>query len=129
MKSTNAYTVDSQVARVPAEVRPIVEAARATVRAAAPGAVEIAYQGEPPSNPSTMWKLARYTVDGESRVGIGTFRRHSALFFQRGAEFDDGTGLLQGGGKASRFVPLRTPEDAERPEVRRLVERAVAAAR
>jgi hypothetical protein len=38
-----------------------------------------------------MWKLFRYTIDGESVVGIGTFADHSALFFYRGRELDDGS--------------------------------------
>jgi len=37
---------------------------------------------------------------------------------------DDGSGLLQGGGKDARFVTLRTPADAERPAVKRLVRKA-----
>jgi hypothetical protein len=71
-----------------------------------------------------MWKLFRYTIDGESVVGIGTFADHAALFFYRGRELDDGSGLLQGRGRDSRFISLRTAVDAERPEVKHLVHRA-----
>ena len=58
-----------------------------------------------------MWKLVRYAVDGANVVGVGTFADHSTLFFYRGRELDDGTGLLQGGGKDSRFVTLRSASD------------------
>jgi hypothetical protein len=122
-KSTD-YTVDQQIARVPAEVRPLVEAARQAVRTAAPHATEIAYQSNQPPNPITMWKLARYTVGGESVIGIGTFRRHSTLFFQHGVELEDPAGLLEGGGKDARSVTLRSVADAGRPEVAELIRRA-----
>jgi hypothetical protein len=71
-----------------------------------------------------MWKLVRYAVDGENVVGIGTFPRHSALFFYRGRELDDGSGLLEGSGKDSRFITLRVPADAERPAVKQLLRKA-----
>jgi hypothetical protein len=61
---------------------------------------------------------------GENVVGIGTFPRHSTLFFYRGRELDDGSGLLEGSGKYSRFIALRTPADAERPAVKRLLRKA-----
>ena len=41
-------------------------------------------------------------------------------------EIDDGTGLLQGSGKDSRFIALSTRADAERPAVKRLVRKAFA---
>jgi hypothetical protein len=71
-----------------------------------------------------MWKIVRYAVDGKNVVGIGTFPSHSALFFYRGRELDDGSGLLAGSGKDSRFIALRAPADAERPAVKRLVKKA-----
>lgn len=71
-----------------------------------------------------MWKIVRYAVDGANVVGIGTFPRHSTLFFYRGRELDDGTGLLEGSGKDSRFITLRAPTDAERPAVKRIVRKA-----
>ena len=71
-----------------------------------------------------MWKIVRYAVDGANVVGIGTFPRHSTLFFYRGRELDDGSGLLEGSGKDSRFITLRAPADAERPAVKQLVRKA-----
>ena len=71
-----------------------------------------------------MWKLVRYAVDGENVLGIGTFTNHSTMFFYRGRELDDGSGLLQGGGKDARFVTLRAPADAQSPAVKRLVRKA-----
>jgi hypothetical protein len=46
-----------------------------------------------------------------------------SLFFRRGGELDDEIGLLEGSGNA-RFIRLRTPADAERPAVKRLIRNA-----
>ena len=105
-------------------MRPTLQAARRAVKAIAPNAVEVAYQGEAPRSATFMWKIARYTVDGANVVGIGTYPDHSNLFFYRGRELDDGGGLLAGGGREMRSITLRTPADVERPQVRRLLKKA-----
>jgi hypothetical protein len=110
--------------KLPAKVRPTVEAAIRTVQQVAPKADEVTYRSQPPRSASAMWKIVRYAVDGNYVVGVGTFTNHSTLFFYRGRELDDGSGLLQGSGKDSRFVTLRGPADAERPAVKRLVRKA-----
>ncbi len=119
-----APSVSAQVNKVPARVRPIVRAAIRAVKDAAPKAEEISYAMEQPRSSRMMWKLARYTVDGSNVVGVGTFADHSTLFFYRGRDLDDGSGLLQGSGKDTRFVTLRSASDAERPEVKRLIRNA-----
>ena len=124
MTASDAIPVSDHLKKVPPAVRPIVQAARRTVKAAAPKADEISYQSQPPRSSSYMWKIVRYAVDGENVVGIGTFPRHSTLFFYRGRELDDGSGLLEGAGKDSRFITLRTPADAERPAVKQLLKKA-----
>jgi hypothetical protein len=101
-----------------------VEAAVSMVKAVAPGAEEIAYDMAEPRSSRTMWKLARYAIRGENVVGIGTYPGHSALYFYRGREIDDGSGLLQGGGKDMRFISLRSPADAEKPAVKQMVRKA-----
>ena|ERR1051326_4908249 len=103
---------------------PIVEAAIKTVRDIAPGAEQVNYRMAQPRSKSMMWKRVRFTVDGKPVVGVGTFSSHAALFFYRGRELDDPDGLLQGGGKDSRFVRLNTPADADRPAVKKLVRAA-----
>ena len=119
-----AATVSEHIKKIPPAVRPIVQAARRTVKAVAPTADEISYQSQPPRSSTYMWKIMRYAVDGANVVGIGTFPKHSTMFFYRGRELDDGSGLLEGSGKDSRFITLRTPADAERPAVKRLVKKA-----
>src|SRR5205814_9289038 len=106
MASTNRIPVSDQIKKIPPAVRPIVQAARRTIKAAAPTADEITYQSQPPRSNRAMWKLVRYSVDGAYVAGIGTFPKHSTLFFYRGRELDDGSGLLQGGGKDMRFITL-----------------------
>jgi hypothetical protein len=119
-------TVAEQMKRIPSAVRPTVQAARRTVKALAPNAKEIAYQSEPPRSKSAMWKIVRYAIGDEPVVGIGTFPTYATLYFYRGREIDDAHGLLEGSGKDMRFTRLRTPADAVRPDVRRLVRTAFA---
>jgi len=117
-------TVSGQVRKIPAAVRPTVQAAIKAVKQVAPDAKEIPYEMEAPQSERMMWKLVRYAVDGANVVGIGTFPRHSTIFFYRGRELDDGSGLLQGSGKDTRFVTLRGPQDVDKPAVKRLITKA-----
>jgi hypothetical protein len=125
MTTTTDVSLGDQLRKVPAAMRPTIKAAMNTVKAAAPKAVEeIAYRSQPPRSKSAMWKLVRYAKDGENVVGVGTFTAHATIWFYRGRELDDGSGLLQGSGKDSRFITLRSPADAERPAVKSLVRKA-----
>jgi hypothetical protein len=124
MPATKEILVSEHIKKVSPTVRPIVQAARRTVKAVAPKADEISYQSQPPRSSTYMWKIVRYAVDGANVVGIGTFPRHSTLFFYRGRELDDRSGLLEGSGKDSRFITLKAPADAEHPAVKRLLRQA-----
>ena len=121
-------TVSEQVKGIPSAVRPTVNAARRMLKSVAPKAKEIAYKSNPPRSKSAMWKLARYSIGGDYVAGIGTFSTYAALFFYRGRELDDSSGLLAGSGKDARFTRLRSPADAERPALKRLVRDAFALA-
>src|SRR5919201_5010715 len=122
-------TVPGQVKKVPAAVRPTVQAAIKAIREVAPDAEEIPYEMEAPRSERMMWKIVRYAVDGANVVGVGTYPRHSTMFFYRGRELDEGDGLLQGTGKDSRFVTLRSAAAAESENVKRLIRKAFALAR
>ena len=124
MGTDKPASVSEKLKQVPPAVRPIVSAARVSIKAAAPEAKEVPYTGGQPKSASFMWKLARYQVNGENVVGIGTFTKHSSLFFYRGRELDDPSGLLEGSGKDSRFISLRSAADANKPAVKRLLEGA-----
>jgi hypothetical protein len=125
-RPSSQASVAGHLKNVPPATRPTVLAARRTVKGAAPKAKEIAYQSKPPRSSRAMWKLARYAVDGRNVVAIGTFPKHATLFFYRGSELDDGSGLLQGSGKDLRFITLNAPADAERTAVKRVVRKAFA---
>jgi hypothetical protein len=73
-----------------------------------------------------MWKIVRFAVDDEPVVGIGTFSTYATLFFYRGRQLEDASEVLEGSGKDARFLRLRTPADAVRPDVRRLIRKAFA---
>jgi len=118
------FSLSEQLARIPAAMRPTVKAVIRTVTELAPKADEITYRSHAPRSNSAMWKIVRYAVNGANVVGIGTFPDHATLFFYRGRELDDGSGLLQGGGKDARFITLKAPADAERQTVKRLVRKA-----
>jgi len=124
MAAGTEIPVSEHLPKIPAAVRPTVKAARQLVKSVAPKASEISYRSEPPRSSRAMWKIARYAIDRANVVGIGTFPNHATLWFYRGRELDDPSGLLEGGGKDSRFVRLRSPADAERPVVKRMVREA-----
>jgi len=119
-------SLSDHLRKIPRTMRPTVEAAIRTVTEAAPQAEEITYRSRQPSSSRAMWKLVRYTAGGANVVGIGTFPSHATMFFYRGRELDDGSGLLRGSGKDSRFITLNTPAEAGQPAVKRLVRQAFA---
>jgi len=111
--------------RTPPALRATVQAARRTVKAVAPKAKELTYRSSrsPGAASPSMYKMFRYVVDDVQVAGFGTFPTTVSLFFRRGGELDDESGLLEGTGTA-RFIRLRTPADAKRPAVRRLLRKA-----
>ncbi len=126
MTASDERSVSAHLKRVPPTVRPTVQAARRMVRAVAPRAQEVAYRSSPPRSKSAMWKIIRYVKDDASVVAIGTFPKYAVLFFSRGRDLDDGSGLLEGSGKELRFIRLHGPADAERSAVKRVVRKAFA---
>jgi hypothetical protein len=125
MPTPAEITVAEHLKRVPPSVRSTVQAARRTVKSVAPKAREVAYRTSRARGAKSpvMYKICRYVVDDVQVAGIGTFPKYATLFFARGRELDDGSGLLHGSGKA-RFARLRTPADAGRPAVKRVVKAA-----
>jgi hypothetical protein len=124
MTAASQSTMATNLDALPEPVRSTIQAARRTVRSVAPEAREVPYASKPPASRSAMWKLARYALDEDDVVGIGAFARHASLYFYRGRELDDVSGLLEGGGKSMRFVRLLSPADASSAAVKRLLRRA-----
>jgi hypothetical protein len=107
--------VAEYVKRVPASLRPTLQAGRRTIKALAPkGTKETAWR---------TWPI-RYSVEGVYVCGIGNYPRWVSVYFFRGAELDDPDGILEGSGKGMRHVKLREPNDADRPALRRLIRQA-----
>jgi hypothetical protein len=78
----------------------------------------------PPRSKAYLWKILRYADSGGNVAGIGVFPTYTSLFLYRGRELDDGSGLLEGSGKEMRFIRLRSPEDASKPAVKRILRQA-----
>ncbi len=114
-------TAEDILRPVPSEVRAIVEAARATILGAIPGAAETPYPG---------WKALGYR-DGQAGYFCGLFPRRDAvhLVFEHGRRLDDPEGLFEPGEhlKQVRYVVLRSPADANRAALVRLLRAAVRA--
>ena len=122
-------TVAEQVKKVPPAVRPTLQAAIRMVREIAPGAEEIVYAMEAPKSARMVWKHVRFAIRGKEVVGIGTLPDHVDIWFYRGRELDDGRGILQGTGKDTRFINLRTPAEAESAQLKKLTRKAFKLAR
>ncbi|MGW5053093.1 DUF1801 domain-containing protein [Actinokineospora sp. NPDC004072] len=89
-------------------------ALRELMAAHAPDAAEvIAYD-------SLAWRGAK------NLAIVSAAKTHITFAFDRGAEFTDGHGLLQGVGKKTRHVKLKAPQDIDRDALRDYITQAVA---
>jgi hypothetical protein len=115
MASSAQIPVSQYVRKVPAHLRPTLQAARRTVKAIAPkGTKETAWR---------TWPI-RYGGDDGYVCAVGDYPRWISLFFFRGADLDDPDGILEGTGKGMRHIKLHEPKDAGRPAVKRMIRRA-----
>ncbi|GAA2638245.1 DUF1801 domain-containing protein [Actinomadura fulvescens] len=103
--------VESKVAP---EQRPLVAALRELMAECAPGAEEVIAYGSP------AWK-GRKTL-----AIISVSKTHLTFAFDRGADFTDDHGLLQGVGKKTRHVKIKQLEDLDRAALRDYIAQAVA---
>src|SRR6266851_5451903 len=55
---------------------------------------------------------------------IAVYSKHVNLGFNDGASLDDPKGILQGSGNLIRHIPIKTPADIKRPELRAYIRRA-----
>lgn len=117
-------TVVEKINQVPPSVRPTLQAAIRMIGEIAPGAEAIVYAMEAPRTSRMVWKHVRFAAGGQDVVGIGTLPDHVNIWFYRGRELDDGTIKLQGSGKDTRFINLRTPAEAERAELKKITRKA-----
>lgn len=81
--------------KVQPEHQPIVEALRALMKECAPDANEVISSGSPAWRGNKILSI------------ISPSKTHITFAFERGAEFSDPYGLLQGEGKKTRHVKLK----------------------
>jgi hypothetical protein len=102
-------------------MRPLARRLREIVVEVDPDTVEIVRLGDRAATygvgPKKMSEGYAYILPHKNWVNLG---------FYMGAALPDPAGLLEGAGKKLRHVKVRSIEDAERPEIRVLVEEALA---
>ena len=106
--------VSEYVRKVPAELRPTLQAARKTIKAIAPQAQETAWR---------VWPI-RYRQGDLYVVAVGNYPRWISVFFFRGGELEDPDGVLEGSGKLMRHIKLRDPKQASAPAVKKMLRQA-----
>ncbi|MFI6518213.1 DUF1801 domain-containing protein [Spirillospora sp. NPDC050679] len=94
--------------------RPTVAALRALMAEGAPDAAEVISYGSP------AWRSNKILAI------ISASKAHITFAFERGAEFTDDHGLLQGVGKKTRHVKIKTPEALDADALRDYICQAVA---
>jgi hypothetical protein len=99
-------------AKVPEHARPIVAVLRDLMRECAPDAAEVVMYGSP------AWKGTR------ALAIISVSKTHLTFAFERGAEFTDPHGLLEGVGRKTRHVKLKSMADVDEPALRDYITQA-----
>jgi hypothetical protein len=121
MAETKYGTFDELMANAVPEMRPIAKRLREIVIEIDPHTVEVVHLGDNPATygvgPKKMSEGYAYVMPQKNWVNLGFFK---------GADLANSTGLLEGTGKKLRHVKVRSADDAENPEIRRLIERALA---
>ena len=102
-------------------LQPVMERLRALIFEIHPQAFEVVRLGE---NAASYGCGPRKMIEGYAY--IMPFHAWVNLGFFQGASLVDPQGLLEGSGAKLRHVKIRSPDDAEQPGVRELIEEAYA---
>jgi hypothetical protein len=106
--------IDGYVTKLLPQQQEIVAVVRELMRECAPGTEEVISRG------SLAWK-------GNKILAITSISKtHVTLAFSRGAEFDDGHGLLEGIGKTTRHVKIKKPDAVNHDALRDYIRQAMA---
>lgn len=113
----HAVSAESLLAGYPPPVRILAERLRDIVRATIPDAEERVQPG---------WRALGYH-DPHAGYFCGIFPQHGCvrIYFERGRWLADPDGLLEGDGRRTRMMVIRTARDIRAPALRRLLRRAV----
>ena len=101
-------------------IRPIVAALRETVFQVDQNACEVVRLGD---RAATYGVGPRKMIDGYAY--ILPHKKWDNLGFYQGVDLEDPAGLLEGTGAKMRHVKIRSVDDADQPEVKALIRRAV----
>jgi hypothetical protein len=105
---------DYVAAKVAPGQQPIVGLLRDLMKDGAPDANEVIAYG------SLAWKATKMLAI------VSVSKTHITFAFERGAEFSDDHGLLDGVGKKTRHVKLKKAEDVDQAALRDYIAQAVA---
>ena len=109
--------VESYFAQQPPEKRVLLTKLRALVEKGAPDAV-----------PSIKWGVPIYMRNGRNICALATFKDHIGLnFFAPPSALADPQRTLEGGGKTSRMLKVRSAADIDALTITRWLKAAVAA--
>jgi hypothetical protein len=100
--------------RVAPDQQPIIAVLRELMNECAPDANEVISYGSP------AWRGAK------TLAIISVSKSHITFAFERGAEFTDDHGLLEGVGKKTRHIKLKTLEAVDQDALRDYIAQAVA---
>ena len=110
-------SVESYFAQQPPDKRALLIKIRSLVEKGAPDAV-----------PMIKWGVPIYAQNGRNICALATFKDHVGLnFFAPPSALPDPTKRLEGEGKTSRMLKVRTATDIDAPSITRWLKAAVAA--
>jgi hypothetical protein len=110
-------SVESYFAQQAADKRALLTTLRGLVEKNAPDAV-----------PAIKWGVPIYMRNGRNVCALATFKDHVGLnFFAPPSTLVDPQKKLEGGGKTSRMLKVRTAADIDAPSISRWLKAAVAA--
>ena len=121
MVDTKYGTFDELMDIAEPAMRPIARRLREVVVKVDPDTVEVVRLGDRAATygvgPKKMSEGYAYVLPHKNWVNLG---------FYKGAELPDPAGIMEGTGKKLRHVKVRSVEEAARPELRALIEEALA---
>ncbi len=115
VRKTSAKSPEAWLATVPEATRDLCAELR-----------DLMLEWVPDLSEAIKWNML--ALMGEKQVVLlGGFKRHVTLFFNRGAELDDPSGIfLAGDGVQMRSIQVKSMDDVNRPALRSLLRAAVA---
>ena len=121
MSPTRIGTIDELLQIAEENLRPVVIALRELIFRIHPNVCEVVRLGD---RAATYGVGPRKMIDGYAY--ILPHRKWVNLGFYQGVSLADPGGLLEGSGAKMRHVKIRSLDDARQPEVRSLIEAALA---